>query len=455
MIFTDCRKVNEYITNIDPMIFEQLRQFRQTIYEHLGKAKDAMFELMDAVLISPSIPSFVSLSQSPVFRRQWSSTYAALQEGRVHRAKLMRHLVTEIPVEEQPLLVGDSSLWLRPEAKTLQDRGFHHNGDEGIGVGQSYSTLAWVPEVSGSWVLPLRHERITSFESALTKAAFQLQQVSRQLSVRPLVAYDRHYGNGKFLNQTAEIETDLLLRLASNRCVYGEPPAYSGRGAPHKHGHKFKFNDPLTYPEANETLEVEDPQLGRVRVERWSHLHFRNAPKREMEVLRIEVIEPVGRRRKFKPLWLAWVGLTMPILDCLWRQYLRRFSLEHWYRFAKQRLHWTQPQLSSTQACERWSDLMVLMSWQLWFARAECIDSPLPWQSTQDTLSPGRVAQAFAGIIAAIGTPAQVPKPRGKSPGRNKGQTQPPRTRYPTVKKRVSKPKRSEKSAQCSEPVAA
>jgi hypothetical protein len=27
MIFTDCRKVNEYVTNIDPMIFEQLRQF--------------------------------------------------------------------------------------------------------------------------------------------------------------------------------------------------------------------------------------------------------------------------------------------------------------------------------------------------------------------------------------------------------------------------------------------
>lgn len=52
------------------MIFEPLRQFRQTIYECLGNAKDAMFELMDAVLSSPCIPSFVSLSQSPVFRRQ-------------------------------------------------------------------------------------------------------------------------------------------------------------------------------------------------------------------------------------------------------------------------------------------------------------------------------------------------------------------------------------------------
>ncbi|MBD2774817.1 hypothetical protein ICL16_22790 [Iningainema sp. BLCCT55] len=59
----------------------------------------------------------------------------------------------------------------------------------------------------------------------------------------------------------------------------------------------------------------------------------------------------------------------MPTLENLWHKYLRRFALEHWYRFAKQRLHWTQPQLGSTQATERWSDLMPLLTWQLWLAR--------------------------------------------------------------------------------------
>jgi hypothetical protein len=49
------------------MILTQLEKFRQSIYDSLGKARDAVFELMDAVLTSPSIPSFVSLSQSPVF----------------------------------------------------------------------------------------------------------------------------------------------------------------------------------------------------------------------------------------------------------------------------------------------------------------------------------------------------------------------------------------------------
>jgi hypothetical protein len=46
------------------MILTQLEEFRQAIYDCLGKARDAVFDLMDAVLTSPSIQSFVSLSQN-------------------------------------------------------------------------------------------------------------------------------------------------------------------------------------------------------------------------------------------------------------------------------------------------------------------------------------------------------------------------------------------------------
>ncbi len=59
----------------------------------------------------------------------------------INHSKLRRQLVKQIAVESQPILGGDSSLWLRPEAKTLKDRGFHHQGSPGIGVGHSYSTL--------------------------------------------------------------------------------------------------------------------------------------------------------------------------------------------------------------------------------------------------------------------------------------------------------------------------
>lgn len=437
------------------MIFNQLQTFRQTLYHTLGNARDTVFDLMDAVLVSACITSFVSLSQSPVFRRQWSSLYEALQDSQLPRAKVMKLLIRQIPTEAQPLLAGDATRWHRPAAKTLKDRTLSGGVGSAITVGHSYSTLAWIPEASGSWALPLRHERLTSFETPASRAAFQLKQVTRQLPVRPLAVYDRGYGNASFVKQTAAIEADLLLRLASNRCVYGAPPAYGGRGAPAKHGHKMKLNDPETWRLPTDTVEVEDPKLGRVRVTRWSEYPCRQSPKRVMELIRVEVLEPKQGKRRFQPMWLVWLGKTMPPLETLWLTYLRRFALEHWYRFSKQRLHWTQPPFSSLPASQRWSDLMPLLSWQLWLAREDCRDHPLPWQSPQSSLAPGRVAQAFASILVAIGTPATPPKRRGKAPGRATGQKPAPRPRYPTVKKRASKRQKTAQSPTASNPTAA
>jgi hypothetical protein len=426
------------------MIFEQLTQFRQRLYEQLGYAKDALFELMDAVLVSSSIVSFVSLSQSPVFRRQWSSIYAALHDGRVSANQLTPLLTAEVERGQQPLLAGDRTLWPRPEAPTLRERSFGREAGGEITLGHHYSTLAWIPEAQGSWALPLRHERISSFETPLARAAFQLKQVSRALEERPLALYDREYGNGSFVKQTRGISADLLLRLASNRCVWGTPGPYRGRGAPRKHGAKLKFNDPDNWPSPMQTLHLTDAHYGQVKLMHWSGFHFKQTPQQAMEIVRVEVVEPVGQRRKFQVLWLAYVGEAMPELASIWQLYLRRFALEHWYRFAKQRLFWTQPQLSSTQASERWSALMPLLSWQLWLARAQCEDAPLPWQSAQDKLAPGRVATAFASILVAIGTPAQAPKRRGKSPGRAFGTQLNPRPQYPTVKKRAARRKKTE-----------
>ena len=85
---------------------------------------------------------------------------------------------------------------------------------------------------------------------------------------------------------------------------------------------------------------------------------------------------------------------------------------------------------------------MPLLSWQLWLARELVSDRPLPWQKPQTALTPGRVAQSMAAIFTQIGTPAQAPKPRGKSPGWTKGQLRTHRVRAPVVKKRHSKPKK-------------
>ena len=91
---------------------------------------------------------------------------------------------------------------------------------------------------------------------------------------------------------------------------------------------------------------------------------------------------------------------------------------------------------------EDWSDLLPLLTWQLWLARTLVNDVRLPWQKPQPAgyKTPGRVRQGMAGLLAAIGTPAPRPKPRGKAPGWPAGRLQ-RREGYEVVKKASKKPK--------------
>jgi hypothetical protein len=143
---------------------ENLERFRYGSYVMLGNGRDALFDLMDAVLASRHVSSFVELSLSPVFRREWPSICAALQDGRVRREDLMKQYVHQMPASELTILAGDHTTWARPHAVTLQDRGYQYQPQPGIEskpvvVGQGYSTIAWIPEAEGSWALPLLHER--------------------------------------------------------------------------------------------------------------------------------------------------------------------------------------------------------------------------------------------------------------------------------------------------------
>jgi len=262
------------------MIFDKLKQFRQSAYTLLGLGKDAIVDLMDAVLTSPQVNSFVELSLSPVFRRAWPSVYSGLRSSRPQRHQLMKLCLEQIPTEPRPLLAGDHTAWPRPEARTLRDRTIEHQptqiaGNKPIVVGHGFSTIAWIPEAQGSWALPLRHERLTSFETPLSRAAFQLKQVCKQLAVRPIATYDSEYGNASFVKQTAGIAADLLLRLRPNMCLWGAPPPYSGKGRPKVHGDKFKLADSSTWGEPIATLESEDPKWGTVQIQHWAGFHFR------------------------------------------------------------------------------------------------------------------------------------------------------------------------------------
>ena len=138
----------------------KLKTFRQTAYPHLGAGRDALFELTDAVLLSPHVQSFAEYSQSPSFRRKWPSVYEAIQDGRPKRLKLLDLYLAEVqPSGGLPYVVcmGDHTAWPRLHARSLRDRTVEHQpnrlpGAKPITVGQGYATLAWIPEACGSWL---------------------------------------------------------------------------------------------------------------------------------------------------------------------------------------------------------------------------------------------------------------------------------------------------------------
>lgn len=399
--------------------FSKLVQFRQAGYALFGKAKDSQFELTDAVIQMRQVHSFAELSNAPAFRRKWSSVYEAIQDGRPERNNLMHLYLTQRPVQDRLVLAGDHTAWPRLWADTLPGRSYQHQPtpvscQRPVTVGLGYSTLALIPEHNGSWALPVLHERIDN-QKPIEQAAKQLALVCQELGVRPITLWDSEYGCGAFLKITATIQADKLFRLRGNLCLEGSIKPWKGRGMHPIHGIPFHFQKPETWWQPDEMYAYTDPEFGPVTVRVWRDLRFRKALDCRMIVAQVERIQAPGTRRKPRILWFAWSGEQPP--EKWWCLYTRRYPIDHWYRFAKNRLHWILPKFFSLEQCDRWSDLMPFLTWELWLARTVVEDCPLPWQKRQTKLSPGRVCQGFQNLLVTIGTPSRVCKPRGYAPG--------------------------------------
>jgi hypothetical protein len=255
----------------------------------------------------------------------------------------MQLYIQQMSQVERPVLAIDHTAGLKPYAPTLKERTYEHQPtalprNRPVGIGQGYSTIALIPSTNGNWALPLRHERITSWENSLQKGAKQLAQVCQYLQHRPIALLDSEYGCAPFIEATAASSADKLMRIRSNRCLWSSPAPYSGRGRPKIQGNQFKLNDVHSWWQPEQTWETQQPKLGTIRLRKWDNLHFRGSPKHSMTLILVERLDTFTGQLKTQPLWLVWVGIQMPPLDEIWQLYLRRFAIEHWYRLAKQTL---------------------------------------------------------------------------------------------------------------------
>jgi hypothetical protein len=65
------------------MLLTTLKTFRHEVSGMMKRAKDALFNLADALLTEEQATSLVELSLLPHFERKWFSIYKALEDGKI------------------------------------------------------------------------------------------------------------------------------------------------------------------------------------------------------------------------------------------------------------------------------------------------------------------------------------------------------------------------------------
>ena len=251
---------------------QELQAFRSKLYGCCTRRRDALFELVDALLTADSIPSLAYLSLEPIHRRGWGSTYAALATGQMYAEALQTLLAHQLP-GGQPIYAVDVSTWPRCDAEASPERGFYyhpsrHSAGQPIVAGWAYQWIAQLGFARDSWTAPVDARRLRPRDNANQVAVAQVRALLQRLpaSQAPLFVFDAGYDPVQLGQGLAGTGAAILVRLRAGRCFYADPPPVPpGRvGRPRRHGAKLDTNDPTSWPAPTVVHVSDDGQFGTV-----------------------------------------------------------------------------------------------------------------------------------------------------------------------------------------------
>src|SRR5215218_7848093 len=262
-------------------------------------------------------------------RRGWGSAYDALASGRVDADRLRDLLVSSLPPADPLVFAVDVTTCPRCDAECSPARGYYyhpsrHSAGQPIITGWAFQ---WITQLSfdrDSWTAPVDARRLHPLDDTDQTAAVQLRALLARLPAGepvPWLVFDGGYDSAQLTLDLAEERVAVLVRLRSDRCFYADPPPPPpGKiGRPRRHGAKFAFADPATWPAPTATLHTSDDRYGTVTVQAWAGLH----PKQQRHpghgsrgprpivrgtVIRVQVERVPARTRPPKVLWLWWAG---------------------------------------------------------------------------------------------------------------------------------------------------
>jgi hypothetical protein len=142
--------------------------------------------------------------------------------------------VRVLPPADPLVFAVDVTTWPRCDAECSPERGYHyyhhpsrHSAGQPIIAGWALQWIAQLGFERDSWTAPVDARRLHLF------------------------VFDGGYDSAQLTLDLAEERVAVLVRLRSDRCFYADPPpaARSPRGGrPCRHGAKFAFADPATWP---------------------------------------------------------------------------------------------------------------------------------------------------------------------------------------------------------------
>ena len=281
----------------------QLKQFREEVYQSMKRSADALMNLVDALSGQRGARTVAELSLEPGFERKYSSVYQAIGDFEVKgeeqeaKEKRLLQIIGKTVLEPERngywLLGTDGTPAPRPYARTMEDRGFVYQpnvvkGNKPVTIGHRYSVLGHLPEKGEgepNWIVPLVVKRIETQETDISVGLKQLAMLmtddklpwSGEMCV-PVA--DTKYGTTEYLNGAAKYDNLVnIIRMRSNRTLYLPPTPIEGdpqSGHPTWYGEPFRLGDPATWPDPDRTVEMAySSRRGRaytITIETWDEM---------------------------------------------------------------------------------------------------------------------------------------------------------------------------------------
>jgi len=449
-------------------ILSKTQDFRNRLFGLFKFRAGATMDLIDAVA-GPNHDSVVKTSLSPLFRRKYSSITdvadnmfrrnaeknPAEEELREDHLKLTQVLAAECPPPGRrgfTLLAVDCTAKPRIFSEKVADRCIVHApnhvpGQKPITVGHEYSLVVYLPEDEGDrsahWTCPLSIRRVQSHETGPRVGFEQIRTVIEKTALRHelcVSASDSAYSTREGIVSVAPIPNWInISRLRGNRILYRQPVLAANvkkrRGRPMSYGEPLRLDAPQKPDEETQFDKISSTgKHWTIRLSRWKNMLMKGDRTQHMEkypfdIVRAQVFNAATGELVFKkPLWTAITGMRRNELTSrqVYESYIQRYDIEHCFRFGKQKLLLARAQTPDTWHEENLAWLAMLSFAMLYHVRRLAAEVRYPWEKRKvtaitETTSPSQVQRDYERIIREIGTPAPIPKRRGKSSGRQKG----------------------------------